>query len=80
MWCQGRGQSGVGISAPRAQLFFSTTPLFGALWALLLLHEPITNHELAGGLMLLLGLGSASLVVDAEAEPTHAGAEAAKGG
>ena len=60
LWCQGKGQSAV--SAPIAQLYFSTSPLFGALWALLLLHEPITNHELAGGAILLLGLAVISRV------------------
>ena len=60
LWCQGRGQSAV--SAPRAQLFFSTSPLFGAFWALLLLREPITNHELVGGCVLLFGLMAASQV------------------
>mmetsp|Transcript_111452 Transcript_111452/g.193148 ORF Transcript_111452/g.193148 Transcript_111452/m.193148 type:complete len:129 (-) Transcript_111452:15-401(-) len=58
VWCQGRGQSTV--SAPKAQLFYSTSPLFGALWALLLLQEPITNHELIGGGVLLAGLFAAS--------------------
>lgn len=70
LWCQGRGQSAV--SAPRAQLFFSTSPLFGALWALLLLHEPITNHELVGGAVLLLGLLAASQVPEKADEPSAA--------
>ena len=64
LWCQGRGQSAV--SAPRAQLFFSTSPLFAALWALLLLQEPITNHELVGGAALVLGLVAASQVTARE--------------
>lgn len=78
LWCQGRGQSGKGISAPRAQLFFSTTPLFGALWAFLLLHEPITNHELSGGLILLLGLGGASLAAEVAEAPEAEMATAAE--
>ena len=60
------------MSAPRAQLFFSTSPLFGALWALLLLHEPITNHELVGGAVLLLGLLAASQVPEKADEPSAA--------
>ncbi|GMI22301.1 hypothetical protein TeGR_g3536 [Tetraparma gracilis] len=54
LFCQSKGQSVV--PAPRAQVFFSTSPLFGALWALLLLREPITAHELQGGAVLLLGI------------------------
>lgn len=79
VWCQGRGQSTV--SAPKAQLFYSTSPLFGALWALLLLQEPITNHELTGGAALLAGLiaasffPEASLEEESRAEPRKVSAE-----
>ena len=66
LWCQGKGQAKV--SAPRAQLFFSTSPLFGALWALLLLREPITQHEAVGGAMLLGGLAYASQATGDEDE------------
>lgn len=61
-WCQGRAQSTV--SAPTAQLFYATVPLFAALWALLLLQEPITNHEVVGGAILLFGLGIASQTLE----------------
>jgi drug/metabolite transporter (DMT)-like permease len=62
LWCQGRGQKGV--VAPRAQIYFATSPLFGALWALVLLHEPITRHEILGGGVLIAGLTAASLSPD----------------
>ena len=76
LWCQGRGQSAV--SAPRAQLFFSTSPLFAALWALLLLQEPITNHELVGGAALVLGLVAASQVTAREEAQASGSADASR--
>lgn len=60
LYCQGKGQSAV--PAPTAQLYYSTMPVFGAFWAFVLLHEPVTFHEVTGGALLLLGLGAASLV------------------
>ena len=52
------------VSAPRAQIYYSTSPVFGALWAFLLLQEPITSNELAGGAILLGGLGLVAVVAD----------------
>ena len=66
LYCQGKGQSAV--PAPTAQLYYSTMPVFGAFWAFVLLHEPVTYHEVTGGALLLLGLGAASLVRPAVGE------------
>ena len=52
-WLQGRGQRE--LRAAEAQLLFSLTPLFGALWAFAALGEPATWHEAAGGAGLVLG-------------------------
>ena len=48
------------VPAPKAQLFFSTQTIFAAVWALVLLHEEITNHELVGGGILVAGLTAVS--------------------
>ena len=57
LFCQSRGQARV--PAPTAQLYFSTQPIFVALWAFALLREPVTRHEVAGGAALLVGLAAA---------------------
>ena len=54
LWCQGKAQSSV--PASQAQLYFSSQTIFAAGWALLLLGEPITNHEIVGGAVLAVGL------------------------
>jgi len=46
-WLQAQGQRQV--PATEAQLIYSLTPIFSALWAFLLLNEPISLHETAGG-------------------------------
>ena len=52
-WLQASGQKSV--PAPEAQLIYSLTPIFSAMWAFLFLHEPITIHEIIGGLALVTG-------------------------
>lgn len=64
LWCQSKGQ--YVVPAPRAQLYFSTSPLFGALWAALLLQEQISRHEIVGGGILLLGLVAAARAGEAD--------------
>ena len=46
----------VGKPAPKAQVWFALTPLFGALWAFLVLGEQITYHELSGAALLLAAI------------------------
>jgi hypothetical protein len=52
-WLQAQGQRFV--PATEAQLIYSLTPIFSALWAFALLNEPISLHEAAGGVGLVAG-------------------------
>ena len=51
-WLQAQGQRQV--PATEAQLIYSLTPIFSAMWAFLLLNEPISLHETAGGAGLII--------------------------
>ena len=68
LWCQGKAQSSV--PASQAQLYFSSQTIFAAVWALLLLGEPITTHELVGGGLLGVGLvGISKFVLQEKKRP-----------
>jgi len=53
-WFQSNGQRRA--SAPKAQLWFAMTPIFGAFWAFLLLGEQFTVHEVSGAALLIGGI------------------------
>ena len=42
--------------APKAQLWFATTPIFGALWAFAILGEQCSYHQLTGAAGLLAAI------------------------
>ena len=44
------------IGAAREAAFFATAPFAGALVAIPLLHEPVTGNEVAGGLVMAMGI------------------------
>jgi len=44
------------IGAAREAAFFATAPFAGALVAIPLLHEPVTGNEVAGGLIMAMGI------------------------
>lgn len=58
-WFQSKGQQSG--TAPKAQVWFALTPLFGALWAFLVLGEQITFHEISGAALLLAAIGISAL-------------------
>ena len=51
------------IPAASAQPIYAASPILSALWAFLVLSEPISSHEVIGG----LGLGCAALLASAPA-------------
>ena len=53
-WLQSKGQRKA--SAPKAQLWFAMTPIFGAFWAFLILGEQLTYHEISAAALLVLGI------------------------
>lgn len=53
-WFQSKGQQKA--SAPKAQLWFAMTPVFGALWAFLILGEQFTYHEVSGAVLLIAAI------------------------
>ena len=53
-WFQSNGQRKA--SAPKAQLWFAMTPIFGAFWAFLILGEQLTYHEISAAALLVLGI------------------------
>jgi len=53
-WFQSKGQEQG--SAPKAQVWFALTPLFGAFWAYLVLDEAISYHQLSGAGLLLIAI------------------------
>ena len=56
------------VPAPEAQIVYSLTPLFASGWALLLLHEHISDHEVfAGAALLVIALASAATSLDVTA-------------
>ena len=40
-------------SAPKAQLWFAMTPVFGAFWAFVILGEQFTYHQISGAVALI---------------------------
>ncbi|EOD41973.1 hypothetical protein EMIHUDRAFT_194610 [Emiliania huxleyi CCMP1516] len=50
-WFQSNGQRKA--SAPKAQLWFAMTPVFGAVWAYLILGEALTYHECTGAALVV---------------------------
>ena len=54
IWFQSNGQRKA--SAPKAQLWFAMTPVFGALWAFLILGEHCTYHQISGAALLLTAI------------------------
>ena len=50
-WFQSNGQRKA--SAPKAQLWFAMTPVFGAFWAFVFLGEQFTYHEISGAVLLI---------------------------
>ena len=50
-WLQSNGQRRA--SAPKAQLWFAMTPVFGAFYAYLILGEQLTFHEVSGAVLLI---------------------------
>ena len=63
-WFQSNGQRRT--SAPKAQLWFATTPVFGAFWAFIFLGEQFTYHEISGAALLICGI---ALSVPAPSSP-----------
>ena len=53
-WFQSNGQRKA--SAPKAQLWFATTPIFGALWAFLVLGEQFSWHQVTGAAGLIAAI------------------------
>mmetsp|Transcript_38707 Transcript_38707/g.124203 ORF Transcript_38707/g.124203 Transcript_38707/m.124203 type:complete len:414 (+) Transcript_38707:66-1307(+) len=79
-WFQSNGQRKA--SAPKAQLWFAMTPVFGAVWAYLILGEALTYHECTGAALVVGAIvlsippprdrsqaAAAAAAADAEAEP-----------
>ena len=58
--CHGAASATSLIGAVRT-LLFVLTPLFGALWAFLVLGEQITFHEISGAALLLAAIGISAL-------------------
>jgi len=50
-WFQSNGQRKA--SAPKAQLWFAMTPVFGAFWAFVILGEQFTYHQISGAVALI---------------------------
>ena len=50
-WLQANGQRKA--AAPKAQLWFAMTPIFGAFWAFLILGEELTYHEVSAAALLI---------------------------
>ena len=68
-WFQSNGQRKA--SAPKAQLWFATTPIFGALWAFLVLGEQFSWHQVTGAAGLIAAI-ALSFPNESEAEGVRA--------
>ena len=44
------------VGASRAMVVGYLVPLFGVVWGYIVLHETLSNHELLGGLLVLIGV------------------------
>ena len=44
------------VGPSRASLYTNLQPFLGAVFALVLLHEPLTRYQVAGGLLIAVGI------------------------
>jgi drug/metabolite transporter (DMT)-like permease len=44
------------VGPSRASLYANLQPFLGAIFALVLLHEPLTRYQVAGGLLIATGI------------------------